>query len=429
MNARYTRKNGSSGERPQSRQPWTRRNILLILVAMALLAAAGIGGCVGSQRMGQGGAGVESSAGESGGEHGAGGEGGEDGGSEEASANLLTLNQTFDEVRLGARLVMAYDAASQTFVGTVENTTNGTLDQVRVEIHLSNGVELGPTTPVDMTPGQVIDVVLHASGQFDGWVPHAEVGSGGESGGEHGAGGSEEASANLLTLDQTFDEVRLGARLIMAYDAASQTFVGTVENTTNGTLDQVRVEIHLSNGVELGPTARVDMAAGQVIDVVLHATGQFDGWVPHAEVGSGGESGGGDEGSEGGGGLEEASAKLLTLDQTFDEVRLGARLIMAYDAASQTFVGTVENTTNGTLDQVRVEIHLSNGVELGPTTRVDMAAGQMIDVVLHATGQFDGWVPHAEVGSGERGGEGSEGGGEHGAGGERGGEHGSGGSG
>ena len=47
-------------------------------------------------------------------------------------------------VRAGARLVLRYDAATQTFVGTVENTTSVTLSQVRVEVHLSNGVELGP---------------------------------------------------------------------------------------------------------------------------------------------------------------------------------------------------------------------------------------------------------------------------------------------
>ncbi|MXZ40257.1 MAG: hypothetical protein F4Z18_00380 [Caldilineaceae bacterium SB0666_bin_21] len=157
----------------------------------------------------------------------------------------------------------------------------------------------------------------------------------------------------------------------------------------------------------------------------MPASGQFDGWVPHAEVGSGeggtesgGEHGaGGESGSEGSGGSEEASGNLLTLDQSFDEVRLGARLIMAYQPADNTFVGTVENTTNSILNRVRVEIHLSNGVELGPTTPVDMTPGQVIDVVLPASGQFDGWVPHAEVGSGEAGG---ESGGEHGSRGEHG---------
>jgi len=80
------------------------------------------------------------------------------------------------------------------------------------------------------------------------------------------------------------------------------------------------------------------------------------------------------------------------------------------------------------LTRVRIEVHLSNGVELGPTTPVDMAPGQVLAVNLPATVEpFTGWAPHAEVGSGEGGGggEGSEGGNEHAAGG----EHGSGGEG
>ena len=76
---------------------------------------------------------------------------------------------------------MNYDAASNSFIGTVENTTNNVLNQVRIEIHLSNGTELGPTTPIDLAPGEVVDVKLPATAApFTGWTPHAEVG-----GGEH----------------------------------------------------------------------------------------------------------------------------------------------------------------------------------------------------------------------------------------------------
>ena len=47
-----------------------------------------------------------------------------------------------------------------------------------------------------------------------------------------GASGSEEASGANLAPDETFDAVRGGARLILNYDAASNAFTGTVENTT-----------------------------------------------------------------------------------------------------------------------------------------------------------------------------------------------------
>ena len=94
----------------------------------------------------------------------------------EESGDLLTLSDTYDTIRKGARLIMSYDVQSNAFVGTVENTTTSVLRQVRVEVHLSNGLELGPTTPVDLAPGEEIDVTLPATSQaFDGWTPHAEV--------------------------------------------------------------------------------------------------------------------------------------------------------------------------------------------------------------------------------------------------------------
>ena len=96
----------------------------------------------------------------------------------EESGTAFALNETYDVVRKGARLILAYDSQSNSFIGTVENTTGDTLTQVRVEVHLSNGTELGPTTPVNLTPGEKVDVTLPATNQaFDGWTPHAEVGA------------------------------------------------------------------------------------------------------------------------------------------------------------------------------------------------------------------------------------------------------------
>ena len=107
-----------------------------------------------------------------------GGEGTEGGG-----ANTLAPDETFDTVRGGARLILNYDAPSNSFKGTVQNTTNRVLDAVRIEVHLSNGSELGPTTPTDMAPGEVIAINLPATqASFTGWTAHAEVGAGGEGG-------------------------------------------------------------------------------------------------------------------------------------------------------------------------------------------------------------------------------------------------------
>ena len=108
----------------------------------------------------------------------------------------LTLNDQYDKVRNGARLILNYDTQSNSFKGTVENTTNETLKQVRVEVHLSNGKELGPTSPTDLAPGEKTEVQLVAtSTDFNEWTAHPEVGSGEHShGGEHGEHDSEHDS-------------------------------------------------------------------------------------------------------------------------------------------------------------------------------------------------------------------------------------------
>jgi len=59
----------------------------------------------------------------------------------------------------------------------VENLIEKTLTRVRIEVHLSNGTELGPTEPIDLEPGKKVEVKLSAEGQsFEWWKAHAEVG-------------------------------------------------------------------------------------------------------------------------------------------------------------------------------------------------------------------------------------------------------------
>ena len=196
---------------------------------------------------------------------------------------------------------------------------------------------------------------------------------------------------------------------------------------------------------ELGPEKLGHLNPGQEVTSSLSVASErelagvfYDGYVVHMEVfdcsgpgpavhtgGEGTERGGehgsggdGDKESSGDGGEEGSGASLLALDETFDAVRSGARLILTYDAPSNSFKGTVENTTSGVLNRVRIEVHLSNGTELGPTTPTDLAAGEVVAINLPATSaSFTGWTTHAEVGAGD---EESESGEEHGSGGERG---------
>ena len=114
----------------------------------------------------------------------------------EESGTELALNEKYDAVRNGARVILTYDAESKSFVGTVENTTDKMLEKVRVEVHLSNGTELGPTTPTDLAAGKKMNIKLTTKSEgFDGWTAHPEVGGGekghGEERGEHDREGGE----------------------------------------------------------------------------------------------------------------------------------------------------------------------------------------------------------------------------------------------
>ena len=161
----------------------------MVTILIGLVLAISLAGCGGSSsESGEAGDnsknGEHSSGSESGeggddsesGEHSSESESGEDDGEEE-SGTQYALDETYDKVRAGARLILRYDSTANAFVGTVENTTETTLARVRVEVHLSNGIELGPTTPVNLAPGQISDINLPAGDQsFTSWSAHPEVG-------------------------------------------------------------------------------------------------------------------------------------------------------------------------------------------------------------------------------------------------------------
>lgn len=65
---------------------------------------------------------------------------------------------------------------------------------------------------------------------------------------------------------------------IIRFEDARTAFTGTVKNTTSSAVKQVRVEVHLSNGAELGPTPRVELKAGDTKDVFLEGREQSFTW-------------------------------------------------------------------------------------------------------------------------------------------------------
>lgn len=108
----------------------------------------------------------------------------------EENGSQFTKEHVYKNVKNGVELLLQFDETTSSFVGTIENTSEKVVKRARVEVHLSNGIELGPTTPKDIKAGDKIEVKLSANGQvFDTWSTHAEIGSN-----EHGHDGGDEHS-------------------------------------------------------------------------------------------------------------------------------------------------------------------------------------------------------------------------------------------
>ena len=103
----------------------------------------------------------------------------------EESGKMYSKTQTYEMVKSGVKLTLKYDKVAASFLGIMENVSKKTAEMARVEVHLSNGVELGPTKPGNLKPGAKVKVKLDAKGQkFESWNCHAEVGRDEEGHGE-----------------------------------------------------------------------------------------------------------------------------------------------------------------------------------------------------------------------------------------------------
>jgi ribosomal protein S8 len=220
----------------------------------------------------------------------------------EETGTELSKKQTYNKVEYGVRLILKYDKNKEAFIGTAKNISNKIAERTRVEVHLSNGAELGPTIPRNLKPGEYFEVNFSTKGQeFKKWSTHAEVGSrehgknrkrseqgdghrgrekgehtkerkeghreGGEKGeyrkkgkeigegkgghtetpGHEGKGG-DGASSPVISINKSYKGVIDGLRVNMSYDEKTKSVIGTIKNVTSKKICFVQTEHHLKKG-------------------------------------------------------------------------------------------------------------------------------------------------------------------------------------
>ena len=215
-------------------------------VLVAILSAVIVVGCTGdaghgdgrdfdrstvsqgiSEREGGDSGGEHSSGREDSGEHGSSGDGGRESREAAMSSPITPLGQSWNGVLGGLAVSMQYDAATESVHGTVRNTLPQKFCYVQAEPHLKSGTktvgELGPEKLGHLNPGQEATTRLTVASEpnlagvsYDGYVVHMEAfDCGGPGPAAHTGGeGTEGSGADSLALDETFDAVRSGARLI-----------------------------------------------------------------------------------------------------------------------------------------------------------------------------------------------------------------------
>ncbi len=143
-----------------------------------------------------------------------------------------------------------------------------------------------------VTPLLVVALVSSGCDSWETWSIHAEVSpcAGDDDDGDDDDDGEGEEHGTQYEMGETFDENSNGVHLIAAYDEDKGAFAGTAQNDTADVLCDVRIEVHLNNGKELGPTERQDLDPGQEIEWEL--------LVADAHQGEGEEEGEHDEGDE-----------------------------------------------------------------------------------------------------------------------------------
>ena len=243
---------------------------------------------------------------------------------------VLMRDETFAARLHEVEVAAVYDEEMAAFIGRVKNEAAVAVCDVRIGLHIDDGAATleAPLMGLGLSAQQGHDFeVPHAGSEWTEWTVSVDTytcasapaamaamgmgegaeGGGGEGMGEHGGGGGEgghaegaegggegggesgpEASPDT-SIEETVGGTLQNQTFSFAFHADTQTFEGTVENTSMSLVCDSRTEIHVGTaggGVELGPTIEQDLAPGDVLNVVmyLHPTGQAVTYSLHPEA-------------------------------------------------------------------------------------------------------------------------------------------------
>lgn len=101
--------------------------------------------------------------------------------SKDTEVSQLGINDTYDGVTKGVRVILSYAHNTSMFVGSVENITSELIEATSLQVLLSNGSSLGPTVLYELEPGNKRKIEFNDEGQmFNWWIAHTTLGDRGQ---------------------------------------------------------------------------------------------------------------------------------------------------------------------------------------------------------------------------------------------------------
>lgn len=90
----------------------------------------------------------------------------------------LGINDKYNGISKGVKIVLSYDFRKSAFIGSVENMTTKTIENISIRVILSSGLSLESTVIKNFLPGDRKNIILNDNGQmFNWWIAHATKGS------------------------------------------------------------------------------------------------------------------------------------------------------------------------------------------------------------------------------------------------------------
>ena len=209
----------------------------------------------------------------------------------------------------GLKVSMSFDDRINMFKGTVENVTEETITDVRVEVKLDSGWHVGIAARSELKPLESNNIsIAGAATPANGW---RVVVSTGENKEDEVSSPIITISANVLTAyldipeggiqydgytyagrEQTYILEAYGLRLVYQYDPNYNAFRGTISNVTTERISNIHVDMRV-----IGTFYPEDCWCDEYIDPGKKAhvswkgpTAAFDAWRPSVYLGEHGDN-------------------------------------------------------------------------------------------------------------------------------------------